>query len=131
MPKVGNWPHLMIDGYRCKSEKLDNVNLIYKFLEALPSKLNMHILTKPHVIRNDTETDYGVTGIVLIAESHISIHTFPKEGYFTMDIYSCKPFDTQETLDYTVAFFESNEFDYQIAYRGREDIPKEEKEIII
>jgi len=35
----------------------------------------------------------GVSGFVIIAESHISIHTFPDAGLLTADVYSCKPFD--------------------------------------
>lgn len=31
----------------------------------------------------------GVTGLVLIAESHISIHTWPEHGYAAMDIFTC------------------------------------------
>lgn len=31
----------------------------------------------------------GVTGVVLLAESHIAIHTWPEKGYLTLDIYVC------------------------------------------
>jgi len=35
----------------------------------------------------------GYSTILMIAESHISLHTFPSEGFFTFDCYSCKEFD--------------------------------------
>ena len=36
---------------------------------------------------------YGYSSFVMIAESHITIHTFPELGYFSFDCYSCKDFD--------------------------------------
>ena len=123
MPKQGNWPHLMLDCYKCNQQKLDDLTLVYKFLEELPTRLNMHALAKPYAMRNDTESDYGVTGFVVIAESHISIHTFPKDGYFTMDIYSCKPFDSKKIVPYITNFFESKQYDKHLVNRGRIIIP--------
>ena len=127
MPNVVNWPHLMVEGYGCNPKKLDNLTVIYKFLEELPAKLKMTMLAKPYTMRNDTKTDYGITGFTIIAESHISIHTFPKKGYFTMDIYSCKPFDVEEVLRYTLDFFEAKDHDHHVVHRGREKIPLHQK----
>ncbi len=31
----------------------------------------------------------GVTGVVVLAESHLSIHTWPEDGYVTLDVYVC------------------------------------------
>ena len=36
---------------------------------------------------------YGYSSFVMIAESHITIHTFPELGFFSFDCYSCKDFD--------------------------------------
>ncbi|QEA11832.1 adenosylmethionine decarboxylase [Comamonas flocculans] len=33
--------------------------------------------------------DGGVTGVVVLAESHLSIHTWPESGYVTLDVYVC------------------------------------------
>ena len=117
----------MLDCYKCNSKKLDDLHYVYKFLEELPKKLHMNVLCKPYAMRNDTDTDYGVTGFVVIAESHISIHTFPKEEYFTMDIYSCKPFDTEKIVPYIAKHFDSLECDKHTVFRGRSQIPKREK----
>lgn len=42
---------------------------------------------------------YGYSSFVMIAESHISIHTFPELGYFSFDCYSCKDFDEVLVLE--------------------------------
>ena len=45
----------------------------------------------------------GVTGVVAIAESHISIHTWPEHGYAAMDIFTCgSHVDPWEALDHSV-----------------------------
>jgi S-adenosylmethionine decarboxylase len=34
---------------------------------------------------------YGVSGVVIITESHVTIHTWPEHGYAAVDIFSCSP----------------------------------------
>lgn len=89
--------HLMLDAYGSNPKPLDDMRTVYRFLDQLPSKINMHKLANPIVVdalpTESGKDPGGVTGFVLIAESHISIHTFPKRGFFTLDVYSCKNFD--------------------------------------
>ena len=42
--------------------------------------------------------DNGISGFVIIAESHISVHTFPGRDYVNIDIFSCKSFDHEQAL---------------------------------
>ena len=41
---------------------------------------------------------HGVTGVLLLAESHLSVHTWPEEGLITMDVFTCGTMDTQLIL---------------------------------
>tara|TARA_A100001011_G_scaffold391170_1_gene476066 strand:- start:1698 stop:2183 length:486 start_codon:yes stop_codon:yes gene_type:complete len=45
-------------------------------------------------LANRKEESYGFSTFVMIAESHLSIHTFPELNYISFDCYSCKYFDT-------------------------------------
>ena len=47
----------------------------------------------------------GVSVVVLLAESHIAIHTWPEEGVVTADIYSCRPFDTERVKECLRGYF--------------------------
>ena len=49
----------------------------------------------PYVFRYDSPDprEWGYTGAVIIAESHITIHTYPEKHFLAMDAFSCKPFD--------------------------------------
>jgi S-adenosylmethionine decarboxylase len=41
----------------------------------------------------------GVTGFLLLAESHISVHTWVEEGFAAFDIFTCGPMDTDRVLE--------------------------------
>ena len=83
----------MLDGYMGDEVKLNDKNLVLKSLSELCTRLNMLMLTEPVVYfakGNDDRDPGGWSGIVVIMESHISIHTFPKKGFVSADVYTCK-----------------------------------------
>lgn len=51
----------------------------------------------------------GVTGICVLAESHISAHTYPQKNWLAIDIYSCKDFDENAILEFTKEVFNASE----------------------
>jgi S-adenosylmethionine decarboxylase len=86
----------------------------------------MNKLTAPTVIcadANETGKDPGgITGFVLISESHISIHTFADRGFFTMDVYSCRNFEDQipTVLKYVNSVFPYEHYEIHTVKRGLE-----------
>jgi S-adenosylmethionine decarboxylase len=64
--------------------------------------------------------DWGVTGFVIIAESHISVHTFPDHGYVWVDVFSCKEFEAPNALEKVVEAFGLTSFTEHILERGLE-----------
>lgn len=60
---------------------------------------------------------YGYSSFVMIAESHISIHTFPEFGYFSFDCYSCKKFDHGKVIDALADFFDTEKIVVQMNER--------------
>jgi S-adenosylmethionine decarboxylase len=85
--------HLTIDGYGGDPGKLNSQDLVYKCLNELPELLNMNKLADPQVYfapGNDEKDPGGWSGFVVIAESHISIHTFPCRKFVSIDVYSCR-----------------------------------------
>jgi S-adenosylmethionine decarboxylase len=96
--------HLTIDGYGGNEERLNNKNLVLECLNELPLKLGMNKLAEPVVYLapdNNIKDPGGWSGFVVIAESHISIHTFPKKGFVSADVYTCKNgLDKRIVIDY-------------------------------
>ncbi|MBI2327651.1 adenosylmethionine decarboxylase [Candidatus Curtissbacteria bacterium] len=118
--QVGFGLHLTLDGYGGPKNTLADKNLVTKALHQLPDLLNMQRITKPQVIwySGMIPEDCGVSGIVMIAESHISIHTFSEKNFLTADVYSCKIFDTEKTINYFKKHFSLKELEINIIRRG-------------
>ena len=118
----GFGPHLVLDGYDCNKEKLEDISLIYGLLDEFPGKIGMTKIMPPYVFKYSglKPEDWGISGFVLIAESHISLHTFPEKNYLSLDIFSCKNFDTLKAINYIQNIFEIKKYDHNILSRGLE-----------
>lgn len=75
--------------------------MVYRFLDEYPDAIGMTKIIPPQVYtyHGKTPEDWGVSGFVIIAESHISVHTFPDRQYVNIDIFSCKDFDADLSLE--------------------------------
>lgn len=113
--------HLTLDAYGGSKTKLFDMKRVFKVLNELPAMLGMKKLTTPYVVDAPPVTPKdqgGISGFVMIAESHISIHTFPDKGFLTADIYSCKAFDTPKALEFFKKNFDLKEMEVNIIKRG-------------
>ena len=129
-PAVGFGLHLTLDGYGCSYERLTNLDAIYQFLDTCPDMIHMTKIMPPYVFKyhGKVPDDWGVSGFVLIAESHISIHTFPERGYLSLDIFSCKDFDYQQAVDYVTELFGIERHEINVLDRGLE-FPREVRSV--
>lgn len=92
--------HLIVDGYGSDSGILQDEEAIYEFLDHYPSRIGMTKIAPPHVFRyvGNKDEDWGISGIVFIAESHISIHTFVDYSFVNIDVFSCKDFNADQVV---------------------------------
>ena len=116
--------HLVIDGYGGDSDSLRDVELIYEFLQDYPDRIGMTKISPPQVYtyHGQKPGDWGLSGFVLIAESHITVHTFPERGYLNVDVFSCKQFDASAALAAVKRMFGLSEADSCLLDRGLEYI---------
>jgi S-adenosylmethionine decarboxylase len=93
--------HVIIDGYGGDPDQLSDENVVRVILDQYPNMMGMTKITRPKVLeyRGTKPEDWGVSGYVMIAESHISMHTFPERGLVWADIFSCKDFDAEPVLE--------------------------------
>jgi S-adenosylmethionine decarboxylase len=114
-------PHLTLDCYGCDKKKLKSVEFIAEFLDKMPSRVSMTKIMPPYVFKYSglKPEDWGVSGIVLIAESHISIHTFPEKGFASVDIFSCKEFDVEQAADVIISELKAKTYEKNMFNRGR------------
>ena len=77
--------HFLLELYRCNCEKLNDESFLRCTLNRAAKLANATVLD---LISNKFEPQ-GVTAIALLAESHISIHTWPESSYSAVDIFTC------------------------------------------
>ena len=77
--------HLLLELYRCNYEKINDESFLRCTLNNAAKLANSTIL---NLISNKFEPQ-GVTAIALLAESHLSIHTWPEYQYSAVDIFTC------------------------------------------
>ncbi|HYH02568.1 MAG TPA: adenosylmethionine decarboxylase [Bacillota bacterium] len=88
--------HVLADFWGCQFEKLDDAELLMNALRQAAQIAKMTILGEKS-FKFDPQ---GFTGILLLSESHISIHTYPEQGYAAVDVYTCGDGMTQKAIDY-------------------------------
>jgi S-adenosylmethionine decarboxylase len=125
--------HLIIDGYNGNVQKMQDVDFIQQLLDVYPSRIGMTKISPPKVSKytGSKPEDWGVSGFVLIAESHISIHTFPERSYINIDIFSCKEFDAEETIKDLQQRFGLSEVRSYILNRGLEYANNQQPSLVL
>ena len=114
--------HITIDGYGGDPELLNNEKVVSSVLSDLPKKLGMSTLSVPMVVSapdNGLKDPGGWSGFVIIAESHISLHTFPKRRFVSADVYTCKNgMDMKTIVDYFTETFKLSDVETNFIKRG-------------
>ena len=117
--KYKNWGWVVDDNLENAYEEFDEDWSKAEF----PQKLDMNIILPPQVMYYDggeIPEDNGVSGFVIIAESHIAVHTFAAKRFFTLDIFSCKPFEIEKAIKFIGDFFKPQYCEHKVFERGRE-----------
>ena len=84
--------HITWDVYNCNAESLSFIPKVKEVLNAIVKELQ---LSKVNESFKQFEP-IGVTGFILLEESHVSIHSWPEHKFAAVDIFSCKPFDAEK-----------------------------------
>ena len=106
--------HLIIEFYGCDVAAIDNVSRIREGMLGAAEKVGATIV-------GETFHHYspqGVSGTVVIAESHLSVHTWPEAGYVAVDIYTCGGLDPRKGIEHLAEVFEARTSRYQEILRG-------------
>ncbi|MDD3663334.1 MAG: adenosylmethionine decarboxylase [Candidatus Pacebacteria bacterium] len=77
--------HVIVDLFGCNSQLLEKVEFISEVMQEAARKSKATIVGKFF----KQFDPYGVSGVVIISESHLSIHTWPEHGLASIDYFSC------------------------------------------
>lgn len=110
--------HLLIDAEDCPAGRLSNPSLVRDALVAVPDALSLTRVAPPQV---NAEGDV-IAGVVLISESHVSIHALPREGRMLADIFSCRAFDTDAAVEALREIFGFESVHIDVVSRGEREV---------
>ena len=114
----GKGNHLIFDGF--SGRDIGNVGFIKDFLNELTKKIKMTAISKPLVLNHKAKNknESGVTGVIILAESNITIHTYPEKKWFCLDIFSCNEFEINQIIKYLIKELDIIKYKLKILKRG-------------
>jgi len=94
--RISSGKHMICDICDIKNNKLlNNAELLKNLLKNICIKYNFEILEE----LSYSFTPEGCTILLLLSESHISIHTFPEKNHISFDIYTCRQYENNNEYD--------------------------------
>jgi S-adenosylmethionine decarboxylase len=87
MKTVGR--HVIAEFYDCDADVIDDVALITRYMRAAAEAVGATIVAEAF----HRYAPVGVSGTLLISESHLSVHTWPEARYVAVDIFTCGGLD--------------------------------------
>ncbi len=79
---------ILVDAHGCDAARLRSVPALEAVFAALVADLDLHAVAPATWHRFPGPG--GVTGFLVLAESHLSVHTYPERGFAALDLYCCR-----------------------------------------
>ena len=77
--------HCLAEAYECWPDRLDSKSIVDASLTLAAREARLRILSR----KVESFSPCGVTGLALLAESHIAVHTWPEAEYAAIDVFTC------------------------------------------
>jgi len=106
--------HLVVEYYGCDADHLDDVDVVQSALLEAAEAVGATVIG--HAFHR--YAPQGVTGVVLISESHLSVHTWPESGYAAVDVFTCGGLDPRPAFKVLGRTFIAQEARVQEVVRG-------------
>jgi S-adenosylmethionine decarboxylase len=107
--------HLLLELKNCNQEVLNDLDYIRDCLCETAEQIGATVVN--HAFHQFNP--YGVSGVVVIAESHLCIHTWPEHGYAAVDIFTCgDTIDPADGIDPLIEKLEARDHSFMELNRG-------------
>ncbi len=77
--------HVLAEYFNCDKELLNDPQKLEQFMQEAAKKANATVVSSSF----RTFEPFGVSGVVIVAESHLAIHTWPEYGFAAVDFFTC------------------------------------------
>lgn len=111
--------HLLLDFWGGRYAR--DVKAIEQALKSAAAACGATVL---ELILHSFGPDAGVTGVAVLAESHISIHTWPETDYIALDVFTCGTCDAHKAADELIRHFQPVKYEISAHKRGERNEQK-------
>lgn len=106
--------HLILELYDCNPERLKERHIVENIMLTAAQEAGANVIgTFFHQFK-----PYGVSGVIIITESHFSVHTWYEYGYAAVDVFVCGNVDLGVAVKELVKGFEAGMFKIKLLPRG-------------
>ncbi|MEM6319239.1 MAG: adenosylmethionine decarboxylase [Bacteroidota bacterium] len=109
--------HYLLELYDCPPDLLSEFEPIGAIMNQAALEMRATIVNSNFHHFNP----YGVSGVIVIKESHLTIHTWPEYGYAAVDVFTCGAIDIDKGIDYLKQHLKAGSSELKQLGRGRED----------
>jgi S-adenosylmethionine decarboxylase len=109
----------LVDALGCHAEALRDLGAVRALLERVLARLDLRVVGDG--AWHKFEGEGGVTGLYLLTESHLSVHTYPEHGAATFNLYCCRPRPTFPWERELAEALGAAEVRVRVLERGRSD----------
>lgn len=106
--------HVIADLWGMEGGKLDDLGYLIKCLTEAAKISGATILGSIH----HKFDPFGVTIVIMLSESHLSIHTYPEHSFASIDCYTCGNADPRKAIDYLIEELKPTHKQVQVIERG-------------
>jgi S-adenosylmethionine/arginine decarboxylase-like enzyme len=115
--KLGH--HWIVDAVDCLTPDLHDRLHLEAVLASIPDELGLRRVAEVRSFEHEENGEVTLAGIVLISESHFSLHVRPHVQTLHADLFSCRPFDDRRALDLLKTAYRFTRYREQMIERGR------------
>ncbi len=106
--------HYLAELFGCDTSKIDDIAFVEEAM-IHATTLSGARMIRPFFHRFSPQ---GVSGVIVIAESHFAVHTWPEHGYAAVDLFSCSPVDYRGALNHLRVTFGATRHSVSLLERG-------------
>jgi S-adenosylmethionine decarboxylase len=107
--------HILAEIYGCDFDILNNIELVEKIM--VNAALEAGAEVRETVFHKFSPQ--GISGVVVISESHLAIHTWPELGYAAVDVFTCGDrVDPWQACNYLAQYFKAQDIKANEQQRG-------------
>lgn len=107
--------HLLFDCYGCHGATLANLPAVRDVLARAAAAFGLTVIAE----RLHQYSPQGVSGVLILAESHLAVHTWPEHGFAAVDLFTCgmRP-DPEGLSDYFKSALDAERVEFRLVERG-------------